>query len=102
VRPPLQSRGLPDGNPIIRRKKQSPSDLRREARRNAQRLRAAARERGEAWADEIAHPNVTHKATQTLADLHAEKRDLRRDVYRSAPELEGADVRRATSRTLAG
>lgn len=88
----IPPRGLPDGSPVnTKRKKMSPGDRAREARRLADRLENTARQRQAGWA-EGDHPNVTHTTTAELTALHRDKRVMRRDIYRAAPHLEGQPV----------
>ena len=86
------TRGFPDGSP--KTKKRSPSDLRREARRLAQRLSEARSERRKSWPSGQSE-FATDRQEAKLAELHGDKRALRRDVYARNPKLEGADFRRS-------
>lgn len=74
-----------------RKRKDSPSDRAREARRLAERLEATARERLEAYR-EGSHPNLTEAQSYRLGVLHGEKRVMRREIYRLLPGLEGQPV----------
>lgn len=77
--------------------KHSPSDLRRRARRLAERQQHALRERGVAWVDGR-DPFLIERQDSGLAEMGAEKRSLRRDVYTIAPDLEGRPVFRGPPR----
>ena len=92
----------PDGGattPKPRRK--SPSDLRREARRRVQRQAEARADRQESWphGQDLEYAAAVERRQRKLA---ADKRYLRREVYRRAPELEGDVSYAATSRAGKG
>jgi hypothetical protein len=89
---PIAQRGFPNGQaPKKRKQKDTPSRRTREARQLVQRIEAASHQRHEAWA-EGDHPNVVHQRTTELDVLHGDKREMRRDIYARAPQLEGRPV----------
>lgn len=65
----------------------------REARELVQSLNEARKARRESW-PEGQSEFATVRQENRLAELHGEKRAMRREVYAVAPELEGADVRK--------
>lgn len=85
-------RTFPDGSVTKDRqpKRKSPSDLRREARRLTQRMAEARNDRRDGWPDGKDEFAV-ERQEKRLSTLDGRKRNLRRDVYARAPELEGAD-----------
>lgn len=74
-----------------RKRKRGPSDRRREARRLVERIEQARRDRRVAWPEGQPEFAAEHQE-QRLSTLHADKRAMRRDIYREAPELEGHPV----------
>ena len=76
-----------------RKRKRSPSDRAREARRLVQRIEEAREDRRVAWPD--GQPEfAAERQEQRLSELHADKRAMRREIYCDAPELEGRPVYR--------
>ena len=66
-------------------------DLRRAAQHLSQRIEEARADRRVAWPE--GQPEfAAERQEQRLADLHGEKRAMRRDIYREVPELEGRPV----------
>lgn len=83
--------------PPKRKQQDTPSRRAREARRLVERLDAARADRRIAWPE--GQPEyAAERQEQRLADLHGEKRIMRRDIYREAPVLEGTPVQRHVSR----
>ncbi len=80
----------PDGGSRHRRKR-SPSDLRREARRLAEQLEAARVERRETWTAGGQSEFAADRQEQQLRKLHGRKRTFRRAVYAKVPSLEGTE-----------
>jgi len=64
--------------------------LARKARRLTERLTAATAERQESWAK--GHTEIAAMRTDDLADLHQDKRSMRREIYDVRPDLEGRPV----------
>lgn len=87
------TRGFPDGSPS-NRKKRSPSDRAREARRLTQRLDVARKDRRESWPEGGQDEFATARQESRLNELHGEKRVMRREIYAAAPALEGSDMRK--------
>lgn len=79
--------------PRKRKRKDSPSRRARTARLLRERIEATTDERLANWS-EGDQPIRTERLTADLDRLHADKRDMRRDIYRDAPELEGYEVRK--------
>jgi hypothetical protein len=77
--------------PPKRKRKRTPSDRAREARRLADRLEHTARARLAAYS-EGDHPTLTERQTYDLDVLHADKRAMRREIYATKPVLEGRPV----------
>ena len=84
------SNGFPDGSPP-KSKKRSPSDLRREARRLAERIDEARFERQEPWTAGGQSKYEADVRERKIRKLHGEKRAMRREVFAKAPDLEGHD-----------
>lgn len=80
-------------------KKHSPSDMRRRARRMNERIAQLRGERHEAWLEGGRDPFLADRQESGLDRLHGEKRELRREVYDLAPDLEGRPVFRGVPRT---
>lgn len=72
------------------KRKNSPSDRARRARRLAERIEGATQERREMRPE--ATPFYVERLTDQLDELHGDKRQMRRDIYREAPDLEGKPV----------
>lgn len=83
--------GFRDGQAPKRRQKDTPSRRAREARRLRERIERTTAERHDAWAEGDL-PFRTERLTTDLDRLHADKRVMRRDIYREVPELEGHPV----------
>jgi hypothetical protein len=98
---PDQKRGSAGRGAKQRRKERRALARAEAAHALVEELEATVSARHNAWG-EGGHPMVTLTATDKLDALHEDKRELRRDVYRAAPQLEGSEVRRHTSRRLAG
>lgn len=76
-----------------RKQQDTPSRRAREARRLMQRIEEAREDRRVAWPE--GQPEfAAERQERRLDHLHADKRAMRRDIYREAPELEGRPVYR--------
>jgi hypothetical protein len=84
-----------------RKRRSEKAQRARAARRLAQQLEATAGDRQQAWT-EGDEPFLTERLSTDLDHLHADKRTMRRDIYREAPELEGRPVHRNPPKRLAG
>lgn len=74
------------------RRKNSPSDRARRARLLVQRIEERTAERHEVWQGDEPLPFLAERVTDDLARLHGDKREMRRDIYAEAPQLEGRPV----------
>jgi crotonobetainyl-CoA:carnitine CoA-transferase CaiB-like acyl-CoA transferase len=93
MRPGYAQSGSREVEPAKRKRKVTPSDRVRKAKRLTQRIETAVRDRHEAWAEGDQAP-VVGRRTDELDQLHGDKRVMRRELYDRAPALEGRDVRR--------
>lgn len=84
--------------PRKRKRHRSPSDKAREARRLVERIEAETAARHQAW-QEGAQPNLTSHGERELDRLHHDKREMRREVYRALPVLEGTPTNRPAPRS---
>lgn len=74
--------------PARRKRKRSPSDLRREAQRSTQRMQEAVRARRDLW-PEGANEFVVGRHERAVSGVFSDRRKLRREVYGRRPDLEG-------------
>lgn len=82
----------PDDRKVAIKKKGGNASRRaREARRLVQRIDQARADRRIAW-PEGQSELAAERQEQRLSDLHSEKRAMRRDIYTTAPQLEGRPV----------
>jgi hypothetical protein len=79
------------GAPRVSRRKNSPSDRARRARRLVNRIEGATAERAELWA-EGDRAYAVERLSGDLEALHGDKRTMRREIYAKAPQLEGFPV----------
>lgn len=88
-------------------RKRSPSDLARKERRAAgralaaqqlaQRIEADSRRRQRDWLEGEPHDEFgVARRDDNLAALHQDKREMRREIFARAPELEGRPVLKGT------
>lgn len=71
-----------------RRRRKSPSDLRREARRITERQEAARTDRGDGWGGTGNDPMLVAHVDTRLRRVEADKRDLTQDFYRRLPGVD--------------
>ncbi len=83
--------------PRKRKRKNTPSDRARDARTLVNRIESATEERQQAWS-EGDQPKLTAYTATELAELHQDKRAMRRAIYAQAPQLEGRPVFRGRPR----
>ncbi len=75
-----------------RKRRRSPSDLHSRAERLAERTEEARKERRASWGNGGQNESATIRQEKALAKSGQDKRALRRDIYKIAPDLEGRPV----------
>lgn len=83
-----QPDGRADEDPPPRRKKKTPCQLRREARRITERQDVARTDRGDGWDGTGNDPMLVAHVDTRLRRVEADKRDLRQDFFKRLPEVD--------------